>query len=204
MLRATLIRIAAIGLVFSIFIFSAFMLTAERQADAKTSLETLRSDISETDILPEAEDADEVVVKLASLSIVTDVPIFEDTSLSLDPNMTTEERLTLARKLAGTQKFEEALHVLETSTRSEDNIYSVDYLKAQILSWSGNHARAEQAFLALQDQYPQDADIAVSFGYLHLYQKNFDDAERLFKQVLVRFPDYQDAQRGLERATAIE
>ena len=148
--------------------------------------------------------ADTPIIKLASLSIMTDYAAANDSGLTAHVGLSTEERIISAKQLASSQKFDEALRMLETKPNSDQENYSLGYLKAQILSWAGNHPKAEQAFIELRRQYPQDADIAVSFGYLHLYQNNFEDAERLFSQVLDRFPDYQDAQNGLKRATAIQ
>lgn len=202
MTSSIITRFAGLGLLSSIIIISGFALMAESRTDAaapqniKPTSKYAMSNADETTDMP--------VVKLASLSVMTDYPATESLELKPHYNMTIEERLTNAHTLANNQKFDEALQMLETNPASEDAAYNLEYLKAQILSWSGDHDKAEQAFTKLLKTYPQDVDIAVSFGYLHLYQNKFDNAERLFTQVLDRFPDYQDAQIGLKRAIAIQ
>jgi len=202
MISSTVTRFAGLGLLGSIIIISGFTLMAENST--KTVIPQNIKPTSEHAISDVDESTDMPVVKLASLSVMTDYPAIEALELKPHYNMTLEERLANAQTLANVQKFDEALQMLEINPTSEDDAYKLNYLKAQILSWSGEHDKAEQAFTTLLETYPQDVDIAVSFGYLHLYQNNFDDAQRLFTQVLDRFPDYQDAQIGLKRATAIQ
>ena len=210
MIYSTIMRIGGFGLLFSIIAFSSYVLLTNKNAKAKitpsvqtASAETVPETLPETLVV--SDDAAETpIVKLASLSIITDYPAMDDSSLTAEMGMIVEERLKTAKQLAGAQEFDEALQMLEIAPQSDQEAYNLNYLKAQILSWSGNHYKAERAFTELRQQYPQDADIAVSFGYLHLYQNNFEDAERLFTQVLDRFPDYQDAKKGLKRATAIQ
>jgi len=199
MIYSTLTRIAGVGLLFSVIAVSGYVLLADKNAKDTKLTESTSEALIEMD-----EYADAPVVKLASLSVITDYPVMDDTELTAEFGLTVEGRLKNAKQLAGAQRFNEALQVLEIAPTSDEDAYNLDYLEAQILSWSGDHGKAEQAFTKLLEVYPQDVDIAVSFGYLHLYQNNFDDAERLFTQVLDRFPDYQDAQLGLKRATAIQ
>jgi tetratricopeptide (TPR) repeat protein len=210
MIYSTIMRIGGLGLLFSIIAFSSYILLTDKNAETKvtpsvqtasveTAPENLPDNIRESD-----DTAETPIIKLASLSIITDYPAMDDSSLTAEMGMILEERLKSAKQLAGAQEFDEALQMLEIAPQSDQEAYSLNYLRAQILSWSGNHNKAERAFTELRQQYPQDADIAVSFGYLHLYQNNFEDAERLFTQVLDRFPDYQDAKKGLKRATAIQ
>jgi len=206
MIHSTITRMTGLGLLFSVITISGYVLIANESKNAATeqAVKTVSAqDTSET-LMKTDEDSDMPVVKLASLSVLTDYPAVDESKISAQLDMSVEERLLNAKQLASVQKFEEALHMLETTPTSDHEEYSVNYLKAQILSWSGNHTKAEQAFMDLRRQHPQDADIALSFAYFHLYQDNFKEAERLFTQVLERFPDYEDAQLGLKRAMAIQ
>lgn len=206
MIYSTIMRIGGLGLLFSIIVFSSYVLLTDKNAEAKVTPSVQAASVeTPPETLTKSDDAAEKpIVKLASLSIITDYPAMDDSSLTSEMGMIVEERLKTAKQLARAQEFNKALKMLEVAPQSDQEAYSLNYLKAQILSWSGDHYKAERAFIELRQQYPQDADIAVSFGYLHLYQNNFEDAERLFTQVLDRFPDYQDAKKGLKRATAIQ
>ena len=206
MMDSIIVRIIGLGFLFIIIISTAYFLysstsTATNPVQATKTISTQQ--VSET-FVESGEILDAPVVKLASLSVITDYPAANVSDLTIKSGMTIKERTISAKQLASDQKFDAALRMLETSATSDQEAYSLDYLKAQILSWAGDYNKAEKAFTELRRQYPQDVDIAVSFGYLHLYQNNFDEAEQLFLQVLNRFPDYQDAQIGLKRATAIQ
>lgn len=203
---STITRFVSLGLVVSAIIFSSYIFFSDTLMNASSAQnsETTPAQHASEKALETDEVAAAPIVKLASLSIITDYPAANGSDLSANLGMSTEERIIKAKQLASTQNFEEALRMLETKPSSDQEKYVLNYLRAQILSWAGNHHKAEQAFIELRRQYPQDADIAVSLGYLHLYQNNYEDAARLFSQVLARFPDYQDAQHGLKRATAIQ
>jgi len=122
----------------------------------------------------------------------------ETTSSFLDTN----ESLNLARAMASEQNFEQALKILNRIPPENKNGYDVKFLEARIMAWSGEHVSAEEKFVNLREEYPQDPDIKVAFGYLNYYQKDFVQAEQLFTEVLVDHPDYQDAQKGLNRVQA--
>lgn len=203
---STITRIMGLGLLCLIIVFSGFVLFADHKAGIieMTPPKTASTkDMAQPETISD-DMTDMPVVKLASLSIVTDYPVKSDPYLNEGVGADIEDRLASARELSAVQKYEEALSALDVAPTSEQEHYSLNYMKAQILSWSGDFEKAEQAFTDLRQKYPQDADIAVSYGYLHLYQNNFEDAERLFTQILTRFPDYKDAQRGLNRAIAIK
>ena len=206
MIYSTLTRIAGSVLLFSIFVFAGFALLADTKHEGSTlkTAAATSADHIDDPLIHSADTQEAPVVKLASLSVITDYPTGATSELNIDSNMTVDGYLDAAKKLVEAQQFEEALRILDSAPKTSEDNYRIDYYRAQILSWSGNHADAESAFINLRAQYPQDADIAVSFGYLYLYQSKYDEAEHLFTQVLNRFPDYSDARRGLQRATAIQ
>lgn len=206
MIYSTLTKFAGLGVLFSVIAVSGYILTADKglESSVEQHIETDSAQLATETIIESDDELDSPVVKLASLSVMTDYPMTENSDINAEIGIIAEERMTSAKQLAGEQKFDEALRMLDIKPTNDQEKYSLNYLKAQILSWSGDHSKAKVAFTKLREQYPQDADIAVSFGYLHLYQNNFKDAERLFSQVLARFPDYNDARQGLKRATAIQ
>ena len=207
MIYPTISKVAGFGILFLGITLSAYALMAEtaKNTPSAQNIETTSPHVKAETAPETTSETDTPVIKLASLSIMTDYPAAQDSDLQLGNNaMSAEQRIAQAKALASEEKFDEALRLLGTTPANDENAYQLNYLRAQILSWSGKHEKANHAFTELRQQYPQDADIAVSFGYLHLYQNNFKDAEQLFSQVLDRFPDYHDAKQGLKRATAIQ
>jgi len=116
------------------------------------------------------------------------------------PIKDTENRVIVAKDLAEQKQFRKALAILSNVQISDQSNYDVKFLRARILSWDGQYYSAEQEFQALRRQYPQDADIMVAYGYLQYYQNRLANAESLFQQVLRKYPDYEDARRGLVAA----
>ena len=129
---------------------------------------------------------------------VTITPVSEGDTTVTDVTAI-DKSLSVARDLAEKQQFSDALDVLEAVSPSDKDNYDVKFLQARILAWSGEHYTAEQEFVALREQYPQDSDITVSYAYLQFYQNKFIKAERLFSEVLDKHQDNQDAINGLNR-----
>jgi tetratricopeptide (TPR) repeat protein len=140
------------------------------------------------------------VIKLASLTVSTQKPSLEILEPAKPLHSDTRIRVERASDLAKAQKFDEALAELGSVYFADQDNYSVRFLEARILAWSGNHAQAEIEFEGLRSQYPQDLDILVSFGYLRFYQRDYSESEDIFTQVLAYNPDYGDARTGLERS----
>ncbi len=178
-----------------------------------TKSEASPSNLSSANNAPIVEFSEDVedtpTIKVASLSTST-IPaatalISDNQQIDLDPpRLNTDESLRLATKLSKTQNFNEALRILDNIRDEDQNDYAVRFLEARILAWSGQHYTADQKFLSLRADYPKDADIKVSFGYLKYYQSNFAQAEQIFSDVLVNHPDYQDASDGLKRVRATQ
>ncbi len=111
----------------------------------------------------------------------------------------TANRLIVAKDLAEQKQFERALIILGNVKPEDAGSYDVRFLRARIMSWAGQHDGAEYIFSGLWQEFPQDADIMVSYGYLKYYKGEHRTAEALFSQVLARYPGYTDAQDGLRR-----
>ena len=143
---------------------------------------------------------EEPVVQLASLTIGSEKPVLTLGHQTDASDEQVRSQMDLASEMAKEKRFTDALSALDTIHHTRRNDYSVRFLEARILSWSGDHVEAERAFDDLRAKYPEDLDVLVSLGYLQFYQSKFLAAERLFAEVLDQNPDYVDAQTGLERA----
>lgn len=202
MLQSTLIRfITLCALSGSVILLSLWFVTSDgvQTAYAESLPEPSIANLDIPAVEPDAP-IEVTELKVASLTVLTedvDLKTFSDMPRTATD---TGDRLRIAKRLTEGQKFEEALAVLKSVKDSDQNQYAVKFLEARILSWSGKHYKAEQTFKTLVRHYPQDPDIAVSYGYLKLYQNDYIQAERLFRDVLDKHPEYQDARNGLNRA----
>lgn len=104
-----------------------------------------------------------------------------------------------AMHLAQTKNFSEALHVLDQMSATEHHTYDYRFAKARILTWSGYYDQAAPLYDGLMAEFPHDADITVSVGYMHLFAGDLDKAETHFQDVIEHHPSYGDARMGLQR-----
>lgn len=114
-------------------------------------------------------------------------------SASADDNV-----IAHAQKLAANKQYETALALLAGDTASGKGSYERRFLRARILSWSGDYKKAQSAFDKLMTDYPVNADIMLAAANLDYFQENFANAERKYRAVLTIAPDYPDASRGIE------
>ncbi len=103
-----------------------------------------------------------------------------------------------ALELAGQKNFSQALTLLANEDAQTKAGYDHRFLKARILSWSGQYNEANAELMALSRDYPNNADIQVARGNLAYYQGKLPEAEMHYTEVLKRYPQYQDARTGLE------
>lgn len=142
---------------------------------------------------------EEPVVKLASLTVNPKAQTLEILGSLGARKSDTGVRVERASDLSKERRFDEALAILDGVHHASREDYSVKFMEARVLAWSGRHKKAEQAFRNLNAKYPEDLDIMVSYGYLKFYQRNYISSEKIFGDVLQLNPDYEDARRGLER-----
>ena len=71
-----------------------------------------------------------------------------------------------ANELAGQQKFDQALALLSPQNPTIAQGYEHRFLKARILSWSGNYSAARTELNALMAQHPNNPDLQLTMGYL--------------------------------------
>ena len=100
---------------------------------------------------------------------------------------------------AKVQDFNAAIQVLEGVSEAEKSRYDYRFTRARILTWSGQHSRAEASYVGLLQDYPGNPDVMVSYGYLQFFRGNLKGAESYFEQVLESHPTYLDAYEGLQR-----
>lgn len=104
-----------------------------------------------------------------------------------------------AMELAQQEQYDEAITALDNLTPEQKTSYKARFARARILGWSGRFAEAEDIYLSLLAEYPDNADLQIGYAQVAYYQADYDKAEALFTSVTLRYPDYNDAHRGLER-----
>lgn len=107
-----------------------------------------------------------------------------------------------ALELAGNKNYDAAIALIDTQNPDLRQSYDLQYTKARILAWSGEHSQSAALYDSLLETYPGNADILNGYGYLEYYRENLGSAEAYFRQVLTDHPKYEDAQRGLDRVLA--
>ena len=107
-----------------------------------------------------------------------------------------------ALELAGNQKFEQALSLIDAQPVETRGTYDVQFARARILSWDSQHKAAANAYKDLMSAYPGNPDIENGYAYLEYYRGNYDQADIFFNNILAKYPDYEDARNGLVRTQA--
>lgn len=103
-----------------------------------------------------------------------------------------------ALDLAGQKKYEQALTLLSQQDTSVRSGYEHRFLKARILSWSGQYSSAQRELDSLNLDFPGNPDVALALGNLAYYQSDLGTAKKYYQAVVDKYPDYQDARNGLE------
>jgi len=196
------LKLTAVGVISALILVPSLMLSS-KPSDESTAASFVAANERASISTVNNHEEEQPVIKIASLSLGADNSLREPLSYANLPKTETSDRLAQAHDMATQQKFDEAIAILDNVRPSERNDYAVKFLQARILSWSGKHQAAEQEFIALRKQYPDNPDILVSYGYLQFYQNKYRNAEYLFTEVLERHPEYQDAQSGLDRLRAL-
>ena len=102
-----------------------------------------------------------------------------------------------ALELSERQEFSQALAVLDAQPENVKLGYDHRFLKARILSWSGDYRNAEFELNALNRDFPNNADVILAKGNLEYYQGNLNQARSHYTRVLELAPNYEDAKTGL-------
>jgi len=111
----------------------------------------------------------------------------------------TVNRLVVAKNLAGEELYGRALVILANVTPEDEPSYDVRMLRAEILTRSGEFARANQIYENLRREYPYNPDVMVSHGNMFIAEGRLQTAESLFSRVLVEYPGFESARAGLSK-----
>jgi len=132
------------------------------------------------------------ITVIASLMAVFAAPI---STAQVSPDVRAE-----VYSLTQQNDFNQALALLGAQDAVMRDSFSHKLLTAQVHSWAGNYAVAEQQLNTLQAQSPGNLDVKLSIANLNYYRGRHAKAEREFSEILAVNPNYTDAKTGLENA----
>ncbi len=113
--------------------------------------------------------------------------------------MPVNEAIDRSRTLSAGQKYEEALVLLQNALAEHPGDGEIQFAIIRVLSWQGNYDAAEKRILALDPKFAGNADLLLLRANLAAYRGDHANAIALYREVLARAPDYEDAKAGLER-----
>lgn len=114
--------------------------------------------------------------------------------------MPASEAIDQSRTLSAEHRYEEALVLLENALAEHPGDGEIQLAIIRVLSWQGNYDAAETRILALDKKYEGNADLLLLRANLAAYRRDHAQAVALYREVLAKAPDYEDAKAGLERA----
>lgn len=114
--------------------------------------------------------------------------------------MPVDEALDRSRTLSAEQKYEEALVLLEKALTEHPDDGEIQFAIIRVLSWQGDYDAAEKRILALDEKFAGNADLLLLRANLAAYRGEHTQAMALYREVLAKAPDYEDAKAGLARA----
>ncbi|HLA01341.1 MAG TPA: tetratricopeptide repeat protein, partial [Aestuariivirga sp.] len=114
--------------------------------------------------------------------------------------MPADEAIDRSRTLSAEHKYEEALVLLENALAEHPGDGEIQLAIIRVLSWQGNYGAAERRIQGLDKKYAGNADLLLLRANLAAYRRDHAQAVALYREVLAKAPDYEDAKAGLERA----
>lgn len=120
-------------------------------------------------------------------------------SATLACAMPANEALDRSRTLSAEQKYEEALVLLENALTEHPGDGEIQFAIIRVLSWQGDYDAAEKRILALDEKFAGNADLLLLRANLAAYRGEHAQAIALYREVLAKAPDYEDAKAGLAR-----
>jgi len=114
--------------------------------------------------------------------------------------MPADEAIDRSRTLSAEHKYEEALVLLENALAEHPGDGEIQLAIIRVLSWQGNYDAAEKRIQELDKKYAGNADLLLLRANLAAYRRDHAQAVALYREVLAKAPDYEDAKAGLERA----
>ena len=121
-------------------------------------------------------------------------------SATLACAMPVDEALDRSRTLSAEQKYEEALVLLENALTEHPGDGEIQFAIIRVLSWQGDYGAAEKRILALDGKFAGNADLLLLRANLAAYRGEHAQAIALYREVLAKASDYEDAKAGLARA----
>lgn len=112
---------------------------------------------------------------------------------------TIEETLTQSRALAQSQQYDEALELLERSEKKYPKNGELVLMRARILSWQGKNDAAQTELSRLNAKEQRNPDVILLQASMAYQRGDHAQAERLYRQILEKKPEYTDAREGLEQ-----
>lgn len=107
--------------------------------------------------------------------------------------------VTQSRAAAAEKDYDAALHMLRTAQQEHPENLRLIMTEAQVLSWQGQHGKAEQRLASLDKKHDTNADVMLLRANLAYIRQDYAHAESLYESILNKHPDYTDARTGLER-----
>ena len=120
-------------------------------------------------------------------------------SATLACAMPVNEVIDRSRTLSAEHKYEEALVLLENAQAEHPGDGEIQFAIIRVLSWQGNYDAAEKSIQGLDKKYADNADLLLLRANLAAYRQDHVQAVALYREVLAKAPDYEDAKAGLER-----
>jgi YaiO family outer membrane protein len=114
--------------------------------------------------------------------------------------MPADEAIDRSRTLSAEHKYEEALVLLENALAEHPGDGEIQLAIIRVLSWQGNYDAAEKRIQELDKKYAGNADLLLLRANLAAYRRDHAQAVALYREVLAKAPDYEDAKAGLEHA----
>lgn len=96
--------------------------------------------------------------------------------------------------------LEEAERQFRLARRTAPDLQMADYNLALVLGKRGRHEQAADLLAPLVAARPTDADYGFALGNALFYQTRYQDASRIFTEVLAHHPDHRRACFGRARA----
>lgn len=108
-----------------------------------------------------------------------------------------------SHRLSDEKNYDAALKLLFQAERKAPENFELKMAIARTIDWQGDHEGAAQRLLELEKNHPPNPDIKLAQAYNQFYQSNYDQSQEIFEQILEDYPNYTDAQVGLDRVRSI-
>lgn len=118
--------------------------------------------------------------------------------------LSAEDAVRESRALAEQQHYDEALAVLQKAEKQHPGHGEVVLAKARVLHWQGRDAEALAALGRLSAKEQANPDVKLVRAAIATRAKDYPGAEKIYREILVQYPDYADARDGLGRVAQLQ